>query len=144
MNHDTSKAPVHLWIVGVLAVLWNAMGAFDYSATQLKLEFYMGQFTQEQLEYFYSFPAWMDASWAIAVWSSLLASLFLLLRKSWAVPLFGLAILGLAVSTLYNFVLSNGFEMMGTGAAMFTLVIWVIAILLLVYARAMAKKGVLQ
>jgi hypothetical protein len=144
MNQAMTKAPVHLWIVGVLAVLWNAMGAFDYAATQLKLEFYMAQFTQEQLDYFYSFPAWMDAAWAIAVWSSLLGSLALLLRKSWAVGLFGLAILGLAVSTVYNFVLSNGLEMMGTGAAMFTAVIWVIAVLLLFYARAMAKKGVLQ
>ena len=144
MNQAMTKAPVHLWIVGVLAVLWNAMGAFDYAATQLKLEFYMAQFTQEQLDYFYSFPAWMDAAWAIAVWSSLLGSLALLLRKSWAVGLFGLAILGLAVSTVYNFVLSNGLEMMGTGAAMFTAVIWVIAVLLLFYARAMAEKGVLQ
>lgn len=144
MNQAMTKAPVHLWIVGVLAVLWNAMGAFDYAATQLKLEFYMAQFTQEQLEYFYTFPAWMDAAWAIAVWSSLLGSLALLLRKSWAVGLFGLAILGLAVSTVYNFVLSNGLEMMGTAAAMFTAVIWVIAVLLFFYARAMSKKGVLQ
>ena len=144
MNQAMTKAPVHLWIVGVLAVLWNAMGAFDYAATQLKLEFYMAQFTQEQLDYFYSFPAWMDAAWAIAVWSSLLGSLALLLRKSWAVGLFGLAILGLAVSTVYNFVLSNGLEMMGTAAAMFTAVIWVIAILLFFYARAMSNKGILQ
>lgn len=144
MNQAMTKAPVHLWIVGVLAVLWNAMGAFDYAATQLKLEFYMAQFTQEQLEYFYTFPSWMDAAWAIAVWSSLLGSLALLLRKSWAVGLFGLAILGLAVSTVYNFVLSNGLEMMGTAAAMFTAVIWVIAVLLFFYARAMSKKGVLQ
>lgn len=144
MNLATKKAPVHLWIVGVLAVLWNAMGAFDYSATQLKLEFYMAQFTQDQLDYFYAFPAWMDAAWAIAVWSSLLGSLVLLLRKSWAVGLFGVAILGLAISTIYNFVLSNGLEMMGSEAAMFTVVIWVIAVVLFFYARAMAKKGVLQ
>jgi hypothetical protein len=144
MNQGVTKAPVHLWIVGILAVLWNAMGAFDYAATQLKLEFYMAQFTQEQLDYFYSFPAWVDAAWAIAVWSSLLGSLVLLLRKSWAVGLFGLAILGLAISTVYNFVLSNGLEMMGSEAAMFTVVIWVIAVLLFFYARAMSKKGVLQ
>jgi hypothetical protein len=120
------------------------MGAFDYAATQLKLEFYMAQFTQEQLDYFYSFPVWMDAAWAMAVWSSLLGSLVLLLRKTWAVGLFGLAILGLAISTVYNFVLSNGLEMMGSEAAMFTAVIWVIAVLLFFYARTMAKKGVLQ
>ena len=38
MNWQTAKAPLHLWIVGVLAVLWNAIGAFDYSATQLRLQ----------------------------------------------------------------------------------------------------------
>lgn len=144
MNQATTKAPVHLWIVGILAVLWNAMGAFDYSATQLKLEFYMAQFSQEQLDYFYAFPTWVVAAWAIAVWSSLLGSLCLLLRKSWSVGLFGLAILGLATSTVYNFVLSNGAEMMGSGAVMFTGVIWVIVIALFFYARAMSKKGVLQ
>ena len=46
------RTPMHLWIVGVLALLWNFMGAFDYLATQLKLESYMSNFTQEQLDYF--------------------------------------------------------------------------------------------
>ena len=31
------RTPVHLWIVGILALLWNLMGAFDYLATQLEL-----------------------------------------------------------------------------------------------------------
>ena len=94
MNQTAAKTPIHLWIVGVLAVLWNAVGAFDYSATQFRLESYMSQFTPEQLEYFYAFPPWMDAAWAIAVWASVLGSLSLLLRKAWAVWLFGLSILG--------------------------------------------------
>jgi hypothetical protein len=49
----------------------------------------------------------------------------------------------LAASTVYNFVLSNGMEVMGEGAAVFTAVIWVIALLLFFYASAMAKRGVL-
>jgi len=144
MNQTTVKAPVHLWIVGILAVLWNAVGAFDYSATQLQAEFYMSQFTAEQLEYFYAFPPWMDAAWAIAVWGSLLGSIALLLRKSWAVWFFGVAIVGMACSTVYNFVLSDGYAAMGSGGAMFTGVIWIIALLLFFYARAMAKRGVLS
>ena len=144
MNQSAVKTPVHLWIVGVLALLWDAMGAFDYAATQLRLEFYMSQFTPEQLEYFYGFPPWADAVWAIAVWSSLAGALGLLLRKAWAVWMFGLAILGLALSSLYNFVLSDGMAMMGSGAAMFTVVIWAIALALFFYARAMASRGVLR
>jgi len=144
MNAAIQKAPIHLWIVGILAVLWNLVGAFDYAATQLQLESYMSQFTAEQLEYFYGFPAWMDAAWAIAVWGSLLGSLSLLIRKSWAAWLFGAAVLGLAVSTIYNFVLMNGAEVMGEAGVIFTAVIWVIALFLLFYARAMDKKGVLR
>ena len=144
MIEATGKAPRHLWVVGVLTLLWNAIGAFDYAATQLRIEAYMSQFTPEQLEYFYGFPAWAVASWAIAVWSSLLGSLGLLLRKAWAVWLFGLALAGMAITFVYNFLLSDGLSMMGTGGAIFTAVIWAVAIFLFFYSRAMARRGVLR
>jgi hypothetical protein len=130
--------------VSILAVLWNAIGAFDYAATQLKLDFYMSQFTPDQLAYFYGFPAWATGAWAIAVWGSLLGALSLLLRKDWAVALFGTAIAGMVVTFIYNFLLSDGLSMMGTGGAIFTAVIWLIAFFLFFYARAMAKRGVLR
>jgi hypothetical protein len=130
--------------VGIIAVLWNAIGAFDYAATQFRLDFYMSQFTPEQLEYFYGFPAWAVAFWAIAVWGSLIASLGLLLRRVWSVGLFGLALAAMAITFLYNFVLSDGLSMMGTGGAIFTAVIWAIAIFLFFYSRAMARRGVLR
>ena len=144
MYLSTNKAPLHLWIVGAVTLLWNAVGALDYVATQLRIEPYMSQFTPEQLEYFYGFPAWTVAAWARGVWGSLLGSLFLLLRRRWAVWLFGIAIAGLAVTTLHNFVLTDGAAVMGSGAAVFSAVIWVIALFLFFYARAMAKRGVLR
>jgi hypothetical protein len=144
MNQNLTKVPRHLWIVGALSLLWNAVGAFDYSATQLRLEFYMSQFTPEQLAYFYGFPAWAVGAWAIAVWSSLLGSLSLLLRKDWAVALFGVAIAGIVITAIYNFVLTDGLSMIGTGGMVFTAVIWLIALCLFFYARAMSKRGVLR
>lgn len=144
MNDTATKTPVHLWIVAVLAILWDAVGAFDYAATQFGIESYMSQFTEAQLEYFYSFPAWVVGAWAIAVWGSLLAAFGLLFRKAWAVWLFGLAIAAMLVTTVYNFALTNGAEIMGQAGVAFTAVIWVIAIALFLYARAMAKRGVLR
>jgi len=143
MNQSTTKAPFHLWIVGVLAVLWNAVGAFDYTATQMKLDFYMSQFTPEQLDYFYGFPAWVDAGWAIAVWGALLASLVLLMRKAFAVWLFGISILGMAATAVYTFFLTDSGSVMGEDALMFTAVIWVIALFLYFYSIAMVKRRVL-
>ena len=137
-----TKTPIHLWIVAILAVLWNAVGAFDYVATQYQLESYIGQFTPEQLDYFFAFPVWMVAAWAIAVWASVLGSLSLLMRKAFSVWLFGISILGLAVSSIY-FILSDGMAVMGSEGATFTAVIWIIALFLYFYSKAMAARRVL-
>ena len=67
-SSESTKAPWHLWVIGVLTLLWNAMGAFDYLMTQTQNEAYMSEFTPEQLEFFYNFPSWMVAFWALAVW----------------------------------------------------------------------------
>ncbi len=137
------RTPVHLWIVGVLALLWNLMGAFDYLATQLELESYMSQFTEEQLAYFYGFPAWAISGWAFAVWGAVLGSIGLLLRRKWSVWAFAVSLAGMAVSSIYTLGMSDGVEMMGLVGVIFTVVIWVISILLLVYAWSQAKRGVL-
>ena len=144
MNELNTRAPRHLWIVGGLSLLWNAVGALDYSASQLRIESYMSQFTPEQLAYFYGFPAWAVAAWAIAVWSSLLGSLFLLLRKASAVWLFGASIVAMVLTGIYSYALTDGLALMGTGGAIFTGVIWLIAFSLFFYARAMARCGVLR
>ncbi len=142
--NQTPKTPVHLWIVGILAVLWDAVGAFDYTASQFRYAPYMEKFTSEQLEYFYSFPAWADACWALGVWGAFLGSIALLLRKTWAVWLFGVSLVGLAGTTVFSFLLSDGAALMGEGAGIFTAIIWAITLFLFFYAQAMAKRGVLR
>ena len=137
------RTPVHLWIVGVLSLLWNAMGAFDYLATHLRLEFYMSQFTEQQLAYFYGFPAWAVAGWAFGVWGALAGSIGLLLRKGWSRWAFIVSLAGMVVSSIYTLVLSNGAEIMGGGGIFFTVVIWVVAIFLAVYSWKLTDSGVL-
>ena len=137
------KTPVHLWIVGVLALLWSLMGAFDYLATKLELEFYMSQFTPEQLAYFNAFPAWMTVFWAFGVWGGFAGSIGLLLRKKWAVWAYVVSIAGLFVSSIYNFGVTDGAEIMGPGAVIFTIIIWIAALFLLGYTWMQAKRSVL-
>ena len=145
-SQDVSRSarPKHLWIVGVLSLLWNSVGAFDYLASQLRLEFYMSQFTPEQLDYFYSFPSWAVAAWACGVWGSFAGSIGLLFARGWAVWAFGISLAGLAVTTIYNFGMSDGMEMMGATGAAFTVVLWVIAIALFAYSLRQKGRGILR
>jgi hypothetical protein len=143
VGETRSKTPVHLWIVGVLALLWNLMGGFDYLATQLELEFYMSQYTEAQLEYFYGFPKLMTACWAFAVWGAIAGSIGLLMRKKWAVWAFAISCAGMIVTTIYSFGMTNGAEIMGAVGVVFSVIIWVITLFLLYYSWSQAKKGVL-
>jgi hypothetical protein len=138
-----ARADWKLWVIGIAGLLWNAIGALDYVMTQTKNASYMGQFTAEQLEYFYGFPAWSVACWAIAVWGGVLGSGLLLMRKRLAEPVFLVSLVAMVLTTIYNFVLSDGVRIMGSGAVAFSAVIFVIAVALYLYARSQARRGVL-
>lgn len=135
--------PWHLWMVGILGVLWGSVGAFDYLMTQTRNESYMSQFTPEQLDFFYGFPTWVVAFWALAVWGGLLGTVLLLLRKRFAAPVLLGSLLAMAVTSIHNYVFSNGLEVSGGAGLAFSGLIFLVAVGLWVYARAMTRKGVL-
>jgi hypothetical protein len=136
------RRPMHLWVIGIASLLWNTMGIVDFTATNLKVEGYIKQLTPEMLAYVAAIPAWAIVGWGLGTWGAFLGSVGLLLRKKWSVWVFALSLAGLALSTLYTFGLSDGMGG-GAGDAIFMGFIWVIAILLLLYARAQARRGVL-
>jgi hypothetical protein len=144
---DTTPVPTpkHLWVVGVLALLWNGIGAFDYLMYELRSPAYLSQFTPEQLAYFEAFPSWAIATWATSVWGGVLGSALLLARRRLAVAVFGVSLAAYLPTALYQLVLTDGMAMMGgIGLAVFCAVIFTIAVALLVYARAQAGRGVLR
>ena len=138
-----SRTPWHLWAVGIVGLLWNGFGAYDYLMTQTENAAYMARFTPEQLTYFYGFPTWVVALWAIAVWAGVLGCVLLLLRKRLAAPVLLASLVSMILTSIYNYFLSDGLAVMGGTAAVFTVVIFLIALGLWLYARAMAQQGVL-
>lgn len=138
--------PWHLWVIGALSLIWNAFGAVDYVMTQTENEAYLSQFTAEQLAYFQSFPTWVQATWAIAIWFSVAGSILLLLASRYAAPVFGIAFVSMVITAIHNFGLAETrmHEVAGTGAIWFSLAIFVVSLCLWLYARAMHQRGVLS
>lgn len=142
-----TRTPIHLWIVGVVSLLWNAGGAFDYIMTQTENPNYLAALTPEQQGFLANAPVWFEASWAIGVWFSVIGSLLLLVRSRAAGPAFALSLLGLIVSSVYTYVISdvgNALAVSGTAALIFTIAIPIVLVALWLYARAMTKRGVLR
>lgn len=136
--------PLHLWIVGVVSLLWNAMGAFDYLMTQTRNAAYMARFTQDQLEFFYGFPIWVESCWAIAIWGSVAGSILLLMRKGLASPVFLVSLVAMVATAFHNYVLADGAELMGSTGLIFSIAIFLISVALWVYARTMWRRNVLD
>ncbi len=140
------KTPIHLWIIGVLALIWNFGGVFDYVAVKFRMESYISQMPEGGMAFLDAAPAWYSAAWAIGVWFSLIGALLLLLRSRLAPSAFGMSFLGLVIASIYSFVIADSSPMRdaGMGAMLFTLAIYVVLIILYLYARAMTRRGVLR
>ena len=145
MTEMTVKTPWHLWVVGVLALLWNSFGCVDYTMTQTRQDEWFAQMgmTAAQLEYFNAMPAWTHAAWAIGVWGGALGAILLLLRRKWAMPVFVVSFLGWLAGAVYAFGMSDGMETMGPMWPM-QIVIGGACVFFIWYAWMMSKKGVLR
>jgi hypothetical protein len=144
------RTPVHLWIVGILSLLWNAMGCFDYVMTRMRNTDYLSSAMPNvdpnaMLAWIDGFPIYAQIGWALGVWGGLLGSVLLLVRSRYAVWAYGLSLLGAVVGLGYQIAAAP--PLAGADDAMskaMPYVIILVALGLFLYARAMEKKAVLR
>ena len=140
------KTPWHLWVVGVIAVLFNAIGVFDFVMTMAQGSTYMASagMTPAQIAHYEQMPAWMTVVWAVGVWGAMVASVLILLRRKLAVSVLALSLGAFLVSLLYTYVLTDGGEVMGREMAIASAVITALLLFFMWYAWLMTKRGVLR
>jgi len=142
----TIKAPWHLWVVGVIAVLFNAIGVFDFVMNMIQGPSYLASagMTPEQVAHYQDMPMWMTVVWATGVWGAMLASLLILLRRKLATPVFAVSLAAFLVSLIYTYVLTDGGAIMGQAMAITSAVITALLLFFMWYSWLMTKRGVLR
>jgi hypothetical protein len=134
-----------LWVIGILSLLWNCFGCYDYLMTNLKNQAYLAQFNPDILAYMDKLPAWTTGFWALGVWGGLAGAVLLLMRSRYAVWLYGVSLIGAVVGLGYQMFLTKMPAAMNEGAMRF--MPWVIILLAafqLWYSWNEEKKGVLR
>ena len=96
--------------------------------------------TQAERLLYESQPAWVTGAFAIAVWAGALGCLALLLRKKWARPLLLVSLIGIIGQMTYMFLMSNTLEVLGSNAMVMPIMIIVVGILLLLFARSSINR----
>ncbi len=135
------KAPPHLWVVGVLALLWYASGAVTIFMAQAGT---LPDIEPDEAAYYAAQPFWFVAATDIALISAIGGSILLLLRNAKAARLFGLSLAAIVLTHAYDIAMGTSRSFANQGAMIVNLVIQALAVLMLLYALSMKKKGVLR
>jgi hypothetical protein len=135
------KAPWHLWVIAVVALLWNAAGAYTIMMAQagklLDLE-------PGEVAYYAAQPTWFIVATDVALVAAIAAAVTLLLRRRIAAWLFALSLGAIFVTNGYELAAATSRVFVSRAALVVTVLIVVIAIVELVYAWAMRRRGVLR
>ena len=137
MSDELNAAPTTtFWVVGGAALIWNLLGLFLYymqvTATPESLA---AVYNDAEIAFVTATPAWATSAYAIAVVAGVIGSLFLLLRRSWAVPMFMASLAGIVVQNGHAFLLAGGLDVWGMQAIVLPTIVTAIAVALIWYSR---------
>lgn len=141
MSNTTTKLPGWFWAVAIVALLWNLVGVLSYIGQVTMTSEAMAELPEGQRMAIENMPSWATGAYAIAVWAGALGSLFLLLRKSWAVPVFMLSLAGILIQNFYTYFLSDSVDLLGPEAIPISISIITIGLALVWFSRKAQAKG---
>ena len=135
------KPTTTFWIFGGAALVWNLIGLVAYISSVTISPEALAKMTAEAQAFYSGTPKWATAAFALAVNAGVLGSLFLLLRKSWAVPLFVLSLVAVVVQNVDAFMLRNAYGLSGINGVVLPALVFIVAVLLLIYSRNVQERG---
>ncbi len=143
-NARISKAPWHLWVIGLLAILWYLNGLYDFASTTTKEASYTSQFTQAMHNFYDAMPIWALAAWGAAELFGIAAGILLLFKSKFALYAFGCALVAILVNLAYNFIVADASKAIGSNAIYFEAIVVASTLLFLAYSYRMSATDALS
>lgn len=137
------STPWHLWLVGVLSFLWNALFVWQWTLQVTGDPAYWSSLSPAEAVYLRAVPLWTDVAVGVAFWGGLLAAVLLLFRRRQATIVFAVALIAMLADTAYIHFMSNGREIMGLVGVAFGLVIIAVLVVQTAYCAWMGRRGVI-
>lgn len=140
--NTTTKPNTAFWIIAVLALLWNLIGVYFWLYEYfLMTEEIRATLPPEQVEIMASAPSWSMYVYGLAVFSGLLASVLLLMRKNMAVGVFLLSLIAVLILQLYWMFGMDIIDKMGPQSLIMPLIVIALAIFEYFYSKGAARNG---
>jgi hypothetical protein len=142
METATIKPPMWYWIVSALALVWMMIGVFAWISDLMTDETALVQMSEAQRQLYLSRPQWLFVVYAIAIFSGLIGSIGLLIRKSWAKGALVISLAAIILQFSYTLLGMETIRLLGAATAiLFPLVVFLIGILLIWFTVHSKKSG---
>jgi len=138
---DSNKPTTLFWIIGVAALVWNALGVMQYLGLAYMTDEVRAALPEAERALYENIPTWVTAAFAIAVFGGLIGSAFLLMRKKLARPMFLISLIAIVVQMSYNLFMSKAAEVYGPGSIVMPIMVILIGVFLLMYSKKTIAKG---
>ena len=135
MYPSYNKPKLSFWIIGIVAFVWNCFGVLAYLSSVYMTDEVRALLPENQQTYIANTPTWVTAIFAIAVFSGVIGSLLLLLKKKIAIPVFLLSLIAVIIQMLYSFIILNAFEVFGISNLIMSVLVIIIAVFLYGYSK---------
>ena len=126
---NDQKLPTWFWVVAVLAVLWNLIGAFAYYSDVTMSPEMLAQLPEADQNLRAAMPTWVIGLYAIAVFVGLTAAITLCLRNKLAIPLYVVSLAAVVIQMGYISFGMNAVEIRGAVSLILPVVIIVLGVL---------------
>lgn len=141
MEAGPTKVPASVWIVGVLALLWNLVGVAAFGMQLAMPAEALDAMPASRRAIYEATPGWLYVFYGVATIGGVIGSLGLLLRRRWAAPVFLVALLALVVQVMASYAVTPAWSEGGAASLGFPLLLIAIAIALWLFARRQGARS---
>ena len=128
------------YVIGGVFLVWNLIGLMFYYQQMTLTPEALASMGGEIAAFMEATPVWANAGYAIAVNVGVVASIALLLKKSWAFPLYVLSFAGVLTQDLDAFVLRDVVAVWGSSSYYLPSIVIIIGVAELWYSRSVANR----
>ena len=139
----SQKITTWFWVLGVLLLIWNGMGALEYLNNVLVTPGEMAMKSEAERNLIEMTPSWVTSAFALAVWGGLMAAILMLLRKAFAHLMFMASLFGAVVQMCYNFFIAGAYDIYGPEGLLMPAMIIIIGVYSIYFTGQCKEKGIL-
>lgn len=136
--------PKWFWIVSGVALVWNLIGVMAYIGAVTLTPDQLAEYPEAEQALYTNIPVWATSMFAVGVFGGAIGSVFLLLRRGLAFPVFIASLIGVVVYNFYFIGMKNSLAVTGVGNLVMQGVVAGIGIFLIWFARSSVAKGWLR